>query len=286
MTKLNAGDCVFHPARREWGVGKILTVGAEAAEVFFVNAGHRKLLLTHVTLEPATGDEARSGLLENLSAGTYASDAKFIPLPLAIQKFLTNYPGGFHGERFAQEERIYKDHAHKLATELLAESVLRELFAAGKYAEICTRARKCESATKMLASFEAIKLNDALKNPAFQRVFAEAMIDNLYSSLAPRERFERFASALSEVGVPKWPIVTYYGFIVFPEREIFIKPEVTQNAARICGWEVSYSPELTWNTYSRVAGLFEYLSKKLCEADMAPRDMIDVQSFVWCIAEH
>lgn len=284
QTILKPGDRVVHPVKAEWGVGKVLSVNGSGIEVFFVNAGHKKLSSQYVTLTVVKGDQANHPLLDNLASASAVSGASFLALPDAIQKFLTEYPGGFTGERYLQAERNYKDKAHEACVSLLGEPDITKLLRDGNHAEICDRARRVESATNLLASFEKIQFNAALKLPDNQKLFAEHLVDNLYGHDEEKVRFEKLASVLDQMQIAKWPVVTYFGYIRFPESRIFIKPEVTRNAASVCGWEISYKPDLNWMTYIGVRGLFEHIRSALLDAGLSPRDMIDVQSFVWCIA--
>lgn len=92
---------------------------------------------------------------------------------------------------------------------------------------------------------------------------------------------------MSKIGAAKWPIATYFLYIRFPESQIFIKPVVTQNAANILNLEINYKPELNWLTYSQVLVLAERIRMELLKdgrSILVPRDMIDVQSFIWIIA--
>jgi hypothetical protein len=63
---------------------------------------------------------------------------------------------------------------------------------------------------------------------------------------------------------------------------VFLKPTVTQNAAEISGFAINYRPDLNWLTYASVLTFANYLKAEL--VGLLPRDMIDVQSFMWCIA--
>ncbi|CAG0956674.1 hypothetical protein BURK2_00505 [Burkholderiales bacterium] len=280
----SSGSRVLHPAKPEWGVGKVLSVSSTGIEVFFVNAGHKKLSPQHVTLTVIEGEQAQHPLLDNLASAASNEGAIFRALPEAIQKFLTEFPGGFAGERYFEQERGYKQKAHEICKSLLAEGVIASLFDSGHYTEICDRARRVESATNLFASFEKIQFNDALKNPENHKLFAEQLADNLYGAADEKVRFETLAVILDKMQVAKWPVVTYFGYMRFPESRIFIKPEITRNAAALCAWEINYKAELNWTTYAGVRGLFEHLRAELTKSGLAPRDMIDVQSFVWCIA--
>ncbi len=281
---LKPGERVVHPVKQEWGIGKVLSVTSSGIEVFFVNAGHKKLSPTHVSLTVVKGDLAKHPLLDNLATAAAVPGTTFLSLPDAIQKFLTEYPGGFAGELYMTQERNYKAKANDACVALLGEKDLKKLLKDGNHAEICERARRVESATNLLASFEKIQFNDALKKPDNQKIFAEQLADNLYGQAEEKVRFENLASVLDRLQIAKWPVVTYFGYVRFPEDRIFIKPEVTRNAASVCGWEISYKPDLNWTTYIGVRGMFEHIRTSLVAAGLSPRDMIDVQSFIWCIA--
>lgn len=285
MSNLVPGDRVFHPSKKEWGVGKVLGVTPDQVDVFFVAAGNKRLSRQYVTLERAEGDAARHSLLDNLTVGIAQSSSEFLTFPAAIQKFVRAYPGGFDGPRFLAEERNYKVKAHQLCVQLLGEQEVMDLVEEQKYTEICDRARKVEAGTNLLASFEKIKFNEALKHPDVQKSFAEGLVDLLYGCETEEMRFSRFVTMLDRFGIAKWPVATYFGYIRFPSSRIFIKPEVTQLAASLCGWEIGYRSEPNWRTYGAVLGLFNYMRDELIKAEMPPRDMIDVQSFIWCSAQ-
>ena len=96
------------------------------------------------------------------------------------------------------------------------------------------------------------------------------------------ERFMQFSRALEEIGAAKWTTASYFLFIAFPDRYMFMKPTVTQSAAEVSAFEINYRPKLNWLTYKSVLAFSDYLKYELSE--LKPRDMIDVQSFMWCIA--
>ena len=68
---------------------------------------------------------------------------------------------------------------------------------------------------------------------------------------------------------------------------MFVKPEVTKSASKVLGIDINYKPELNWLTYSQVVRLAEAIRSKLInegQDDLVPRDMVDVQSFIWVTA--
>jgi hypothetical protein len=78
--------------------------------------------------------------------------------------------------------------------------------------------------------------------------------------------------------------MTYFLFIADPDNHMFLKPTVTQNAADLCAFELNYSSSLNWRTYRCLLDFSGYLKSSLTDLGLKPRDMIDVQSFMWCIA--
>jgi hypothetical protein len=70
-----------------------------------------------------------------------------------------------------------------------------------------------------------------------------------------------------------------FGFIAQPERHIFLKPNVTKIAARKYGFDFPYQSKPNWETYSSLLAFAETIRRDLC--DLRPRDMIDLQSFMW-----
>jgi len=76
-----------------------------------------------------------------------------------------------------------------------------------------------------------------------------------------------------------WPVVTVFGFIAQPDKHIFLKPNTTKEAARKIGLPFDYVSRPNWRTYLSYLTLADTLRKAI--RHMRPRDMIDLQSFLW-----
>jgi hypothetical protein len=100
-----------------------------------------------------------------------------------------------------------------------------------------------------------------------------------------QQRFERFRDCLEALGAAKWTTATYFLFVRFPQDHMFMKPEVTQEAAKVCNLELSYKAELNWATNEKLMAFSRYLFRELTTNGLPPVDMIDVQSFIWCTGE-
>ena len=149
--------------------------------------------------------------------------------------------------------------------------------------DIVRRALQVTNKTNLIFPNEKMGLKDGLKTPGHIRLFAERLFDLLYGQGEFRKRFEAFAECLEEIEAAKWTTMTYFTFLAFPEEHMFLKPEVTKHAAALTKAELNYKSDLNWLTYSCLLGFAKYLKDELVAMEMNPRDMIDVQSFMWCI---
>lgn len=282
-------DYVLHKKRPGWGVGKIYKANAQDIEVFFVGGGRRVLAQPAEFLQGAPDEMAGHPLLANLAPAVQSDALKFMPLPERVQYFLKLFPGGFYDPVYLSQnrketERIEKADASELARTLLSEPQWSALARDGDFAEVCRRLARVESKTNLLHTMEKIKLNAALKDASLQKLLAEAFFEDIYGAGSRMSRFATLSQALeSAEGCAKWPVATYFGFLLHPESRIFVKPEVTKFAAEACGWDLQYQSSLNWNTLSRAEGLAGYLFGELTRMGLKPRDMIDIQSFIWCI---
>lgn len=279
------GDRVRHPTQQSWGMGEVLEDSdAKSVRVFFEGAGEKTLQLAYVRLIKIAGADAESKLLDNLYICKHAGGIRFQSLSDSIQYFLAEFPGGFSGAKFLENERTYKEKAHRLAQQLLERGALLSLLDGGQHGEVCARALKVVNATNLIFPNEKMQIKDAIKPAMHAERFASAIVNLLYGPPPFQSRFERFATLLEEIGAAKWTVATYFPFFVFPSEHMFMKPMVTQHAAELCGFEIGYEAKVGWKTYDRLLAFSGWLCEELTKRQLKPRDMIDVQSFVWCIA--
>ena len=280
---LRKGQRVRHPIKSEWGLGEVLADSAgERVRIFFVGAGEKTISLKHVTLDCLPKDQAVHPVLDNLRVPAQDGGRKYQSLPESVERFLEQFPQGFYGDRFLEEERKYKVKAHQSAQENLSKGELYRLLSVAECAQVCRRSLRVSNATNLIFPNEKMALKDGLKLPVSQQAFAKSLFDLLYGDDDLKARFERYVDVLYGIDAAKWTIATYFLFIVYPEEYLFLKPTVTQNAADISGFEINYRPDPNWHTYTSVLVFANYLKAEL--VDLSPRDMIDVQSFMWCIA--
>ena len=200
------------------------------------------------------------------------------------RKFLRYFPGGFCDETYIDWERGYKWEAHERWNAALAEPEYRRLLRAKAYDEIAKHAVAIESRTNLLFSFEKMALRDAVRMDDGARRFAEGLFDFVYGKKNDEARFNAWRDTVADLPrrqtrVLTWPVLTVFGFIARPDREIFLKPNVTRLAAKKYGHELLYSSKPDWEVYSGVLAFAERVRRDV--RDLKPRDMMDLQSFLW-----
>ena len=200
------------------------------------------------------------------------------------RKFLRFFPRGFRDETYLSWERGYKYHAHEQWETELGRDTFGALLGEGRYAEAAARAVRIEARTNLLFSFEKMALRDAVRSAPGARAFSTALYDFLYSEGQPERKFNDWCDALAnlprrQTRVLTWPLLTVFGFIAQPKRHIFLKPNVTRAAADAYGFPFRYRSRPNYATYESVLAFARILRRDL--RDLRPRDMIDLQSFMW-----
>ncbi|MBA3465900.1 MAG: hypothetical protein H0T21_00710 [Gemmatimonadaceae bacterium] len=134
---------------------------------------------------------------------------------------------------------------------------------------------------------EADKSGPAKCRRKFLRLFRKGFHDDKYVDWergSGRRRFENWVETVAalprrQTRVLTWPLVTVFGFIGAPAEHFFLKPMVTRAAAREYGYDFRYKSKPSWEVYENLLEFAGTVSRDL--RDLKPRDMIDIQSFLW-----
>jgi hypothetical protein len=200
------------------------------------------------------------------------------------KKFLEYFPDGFRDETYVETERAYKWNAHRQWESELGREGIEKLLRRRAYSEIATRAVRIESRTNLLFSFEKMALRDAISDPAGARRFATGLARWLYGANERDARFAEWCDAVRslprrQTRVLTWPLVSVFGFVARPRTEMFLKPNVTRRAAAAYGFDFRYASTPQAATYGSLLDFARVVRHDL--RDLRPRDMIDIQSFLW-----
>jgi hypothetical protein len=202
----------------------------------------------------------------------------------ARRKFIRFFPAGFRDETYLDWERSYKWKAHLGWSKDLNSEALGSLIEQKRYAEVAAKAIRIESRTNLLFSFEKMALRDAVRSDTGPKIFALALFDLLHGRDIMEVRFNTWLEAIDslprrQTRVLTWPLVTVFGFIAQPKTHFFLKPRVMQGAARRYGEGFAYESRPSWEGYKSLLNFVRRVRTDI--SDMRPRDMIDLQSFLW-----
>lgn len=274
---MKPNDIVIHPLNPNWGAGKILEISeGTKARVFFENAGDKKMLLSALKLAE---DRKISPFMAQITKGT--SLKGFRPLPDLVAAFLRQYPAGFQDAHYLKDERDYKVAASAYFHEHLNQEAFLKLLEIRDYATVMTLALRTISKTNLIFPNEIMSLKDGLAASKYESEFAARLYLLLYGDF--EKEFDNFIDLLSEIKACKWTIATYFPFLLDPSTHIFVKPAITQKAAEAFAYEISYDSMPSLKIYSRIQRFIKHVSNTLSKDTLlAPRDLIDVQSFLWC----
>lgn len=204
------------------------------------------------------------------------------------RRFLRTFPGGFRDQTYLDWERDYKWESHKRWHAALGRDEFSRLLRAREFAEIAARALRVEQQSRhsMLFSFEKMALRDAVKSPRGAQDFANGLFEFLYGDALPDTRFDTWVEVVAalprvQTRVLTWPVVTVFGFIAQPRVHLFMKPNTIRAAAEVYGFPLRYAPRPSWATYDSLLQFAATIRADL--RDLKPRDMIDLQSFMWVL---
>ncbi len=292
------GERVKHQTKTEWGLGEVLVdqVG-DHVRVIFEDAGLKTFKVGIAPYIKVRDEESKSDYLTAMvkhhanprGKVQGSSVAAAAPFPRIVDDFLHHFPRGFQDPGYASSEREYKLKAHRFMLDQLNQEEMQNLMNAGDHAAICNRARGLMNLTNLISPYEKLWLGNGLDSPGRRQLFAQSLNALLYGEEPDQQRFEAFSRTLYDLKAAKWPIATYFLFMRFPDRHIFVKPEVTKHIAKVLQLDIQYAPELTWLTYSRVLLLAQLLQSKFSaykKEALVPKDMIDVQSFIWVVGAY
>jgi hypothetical protein len=194
------------------------------------------------------------------------------------EKFLDFFPGGFRDPTYVDTERAYKWRAHTSWESHVGPMLRGGRLPPRDHVDVAREAVRIESRTNLLFSFEKMALRDAVSSTIAARQFVDHLAKWLYARGSESERFATWCDAVAtmprrQTRVLTWPVTTVFGFIARPRVHMILKPNVMRRAAEAYG----YLPNS--ETYLSLLRFAREVRHDL--RDLRPRDMIDIQSFLW-----
>ncbi len=212
-------------------------------------------------------------------------------------QFEKDYPGGFAGDVFVAKERGVAPAAGEAeapkkkskapveaaiaaARTLLAKAELAALVAEGKHADVAERMRKVQkSATGLLHPLGDVIPFEKLAAERYPAV-AEGVLDLLHGEGELAARFDRYVGVLAQDKLGTWPLVTVLVALASPADNAFVKPSYYEKQAAVLGFDLAYERVPSASAYGRMLELSRLVKGRLEEKGLAPRDLLDVYTFM------
>lgn len=289
---ISKDDIVRHSGKPKWGIGKVLEISGSHITIFFLDSRKNpRTLRTEYShfLEPVHPEEDPRILNLPSDIDLVESDfKKYMTFEEAVERFETLFPLWFEDKAYLKGERGYKWEAHKLIVDSLNVEEANTLLERNDFEEFAQRALRVVQKVNLLSPYENMALRDSVKGEKEKETFSLALSQLLHGDESPQNRFENFSRVISDLPAEgarlyTWPVQTLLPYLMYPDREMFLKPGVTQEAAKRLAFEINYKSEPNWLTYSKLLELTDILFEKLSK--YKPRDFIDIQSFVWYVSD-
>lgn len=292
MTRDNVeeGSIVVNRLKPEWGPGKVLSIEGSNAHVYFPRAqpasAHESVKRMSMSCLEVTDSPADPWLfhLPPFIDGKFNVQSSPITFEQAIKQFREKYPRGFDDPEYLDDERNYKWDAHTSFTSALARL---EQNSSELTPELIDDIIKIfTSEINLLSQYEQMALREGFQDvTAATRVFSN-LLDfvkepdfDVSTFINYKEAIESLPAKPGRARVATSPILTVFPFIAAPDRFMFLKPEVTKQAADRLLFDLRYDSSLNWMTYSQLLNMSKLLFDRL--RALGARDLIDVQSFIW-----
>lgn len=292
-----------HPMRPTWGRcllvserdGKLFLFGEDGAE-HVIAVTHRSAL-QQLALDENQAAELRAAIEgkreESTTKRKKPGERKAAPIKARIsfdeqlRRFEEAYPGGFSGERFSTTERGPngpdgpkgdRQAALELAARLLGAD---SLTAESGYAA----ATELIKATNLLHPMEG-QIPFKSLTPEAQTAFATALRELLHGAGEYGPRFDAYVASIAmterdgKAKRPSWPLATYLPALFAPTEQVFVKPKLLREQADMLEIRFDYDPSPSAALYEQFRAVARALEGRLRERGHAPRDLMDVTSFV------
>jgi len=295
--KYTEGTLVELPPKPDFGLGKVLKLSGGKVYVFFRNQPNQEALIFKLDNSQLTTAAVQSDpVLDNLppfieqpnGSLKLSGKSKRWTLQRTIEAFHTEYPLGFSDSAYLKEkgERNDKWAAHELYVASIGEGQGQKLLAEDNISEVTRRILAVASKAKMFGSFETMAITDALQNQQAAHRFYTALFAVLDSPVITEVVYQPYIDSVldlpQEAGKSKvaiWPVVTLLPFIAQPDRHMFLKPTNSLAAAEALAFDLRYQSQPNWRTYEALLEMGRVYFKEI--EHLGPRDLMDVQSFLW-----
>ena len=310
MSNTDRPTVFLQESQPDWGFGIVLEDRIDKWILLFEKGGRRvfeKRLAKGLKPVELSADAARaldSKLRGRRAPGAVSKTAKKKPLGRTLQLpqtyasfedqlrwFEARFVGGFQGEAFLSEERGHPDSKGRkgykeAAIALAREQLSPERFKAASPEELFEAAKRVVQFTTIVHPMEGAIAFGSMKAED-RAAFITSLGELLHGVGDHGGRLEgfidsmRITDAKGKVKKITWPMATILPAMYHPKEHICVKPVYFEQQALIVGLPADKSAPPSGPGYSRFLAVALETQRMLVEAGQAPRDLMDVYSFIW-----
>ncbi len=201
--------------------------------------------------------------------------------------FLKLFPNGLNDEQW---HTLGKKHNMKKVYEIydttLNEKNMLKLIKNKKYKTICEEATNIIKKATIVSVFEKIAFQNFIANEPIHKEFSERLYDLLYNF--NEESFENMVETLltykgnKNSNPCKWPVITAFLALKYPDREVFVKPTTVKANAKMLKVNIEYKSKPNFATYNNIKNMVIDFKKSstLCKNE----NLMIVQAVLFCVA--
>jgi len=188
-----------------------------------------------------------------------------------------------HHPAFDTDEIRYKQQAVDLMRVQLGRAEYERLLRGQLYEEIVNRLTKVAQATNLLylSTPQSGDLRILYDETVDQGKLCHRLFQLLYSDAAIEVRLQSYIDFLQQYDprLNYWTFATYYLFLAHPDREMFVKPRLTEQYLAWFGLKGKWNAKLNVDTYVTIVSLAQQLQQGF--KPYGATSLLDVQSLLW-----
>lgn len=293
---LSVDDLTFptlflHSVRKEWGVGVLAGEKDGKRRYLFENGEERTLasgfdqLMKRVE-RPTPEQQLALARLQGVLAGRAKNDgggAKAFSFALSSQlvKFRERYPSGFSDPSWIEDVRGGASGpvrtALTAAEERLSAKALDALTSNRSPADAWQVVRDVLTPSGLVPAAQL-----ALTPSSGERGLPLAIRELLHGTGPYDKRFDRFVATFTAAfgSPPGWELVTALSALVHPVDHVCVEPTTFRKQVKAVSARRSVSAQPSGSGYTTFLSVARLIANKLSEQGEAPRDLLDVRSFI------
>lgn len=286
-----------HRKRGDWGIA-IVAWEADGKRAYLFSDGETRVVahdyydLMREVVRPQDEIEpllARLGKASSESPKASPSNPLGFRFEDQLRHFSSHYPDGFETPSWRSERRgaearrrlkRHRDAAIEQAQRLLGKTRVETLLSEHRHAELWQALLQVAKDTDLVSAKSLAPM--AVDEATHLGELAKALRHVLYGDGAFEARLQRFIHACREASKqePSWEFVTLATALVFPGEHVCIQPGSFREQARWLMPRLARVQAPSATVYRQFLELSRHVQKKLTEANLAPRDLLDVADFI------